>query len=348
MKAKWNLSMMAAVLLTLGLTGCPPDDPGLEVADAVVHKDPGGHTPDTPDIPQPRECGEILNPQCDPNECKMANGDEGRCRLHPDLGCFCDKIPADDRPCGEILNPTCDPNECKMANGDEGRCRLHPDLGCFCDKIPADNDPCGEILNPQCDPNECKMLNGDEGRCRLDPDRGCFCDQVPINDHPCGDVLNPTCDPNECSLADGTVGLCKIRKRLCVCEPRVPTCVVDADCLPNDWTVDCGGHWDCVDGTCKESCGKPCGDGTCDPTAGESPDTCSIDCPTCETNQDCSRGEWCFLEAGVCKGTGVCMPRPPLCPKGIVPVCGCDGNDYSSACEAAQGGINVLATGPCI
>lgn len=262
MKAKWNLSMMAAVLLTLGLTGCPPDDPGLEVADAVVHKDPGGHTPDTPDIPQPRECGEILNPTCDPNECKM--------------------------------------------------------------------------------------LNGDEGRCRLDPDRGCFCDQVPINDHPCGDVLNPTCDPNECSLADGTVGLCKIRKRLCVCEPRVPTCVVDADCLPNDWTVDCGGHWDCVDGTCKESCGKPCGDGTCDPTAGESPDTCSIDCPTCETNQDCSRGEWCFLEAGVCKGTGVCMPRPPLCPKGIVPVCGCDGNDYSSACEAAQGGINVLATGPCI
>ncbi len=167
----------------------------------------------------------------------MLNGDPGLCRLDGDLGCICDKEPAQNGPCGEILNPQCEPEDCKMLNGDPGQCRLDGDLGCICDKEPAQNGPCGEILNPKCEPEDCKMLNGDPGLCRLDGDLGCICDKEPAQNGPCGDILNPRCEPAECQLLDGSWGDCKRVDSTCSCEPRAATCTSNKNCLRSELCI---------------------------------------------------------------------------------------------------------------
>jgi len=44
---------------------------------------------------------------------------------------------------------------------------------------------------------------------------------------------------------------------------------------------------------------------------------------------------------------GVCKPRPSACDLIISPVCGCDGRNYTSACEAATKGVTVKRSGIC-
>lgn len=44
---------------------------------------------------------------------------------------------------------------------------------------------------------------------------------------------------------------------------------------------------------------------------------------------------------------GVCRPRPEVCREVYLPVCGCNGEDYGNACEAAAGGTDVAYVGVC-
>ena len=65
----------------------------------------------------------------------------------------------------------------------------------------------------------------------------------------------------------------------------------------------------------------------------------------------CDQGEFCNYApdamCGAADQTGVCEPIPDACDAILKPVCGCDDETYSNACEAARSGVAVQAEGEC-
>ena len=65
----------------------------------------------------------------------------------------------------------------------------------------------------------------------------------------------------------------------------------------------------------------------------------------------CAEDQYCDFPDGSRCGAddsgGVCQPRPQICPAIFDPVCGCDGQTYSSACVAAGNGVDVASEGEC-
>ncbi|MBL8743516.1 MAG: hypothetical protein JNK04_20540, partial [Myxococcales bacterium] len=69
------------------------------------------------------------------------------------------------------------------------------------------------------------------------------------------------------------------------------------------------------------------------------------------TGLGCGPDEFCeypvSAQCGVSDQSGTCSPLPTACPEIYAPVCACDGNTYSSACDANSAGLSVLHVGEC-
>ena len=65
----------------------------------------------------------------------------------------------------------------------------------------------------------------------------------------------------------------------------------------------------------------------------------------------CPAGYYCEQAPGECvevqDGAGTCQPRPEVCTREYMPVCGCDGQTYGNACDAASNGVSVAFEGEC-
>jgi len=71
------------------------------------------------------------------------------------------------------------------------------------------------------------------------------------------------------------------------------------------------------------------------------------DAISCTINAGCPDGYYCAKIKGDCDSQGICKPVPDAWIEIYDPVCGCDGQTYGNAYEAAGHGINVDYSGTC-
>ena len=128
------------------------------------------------------------------------------------------------------------------------------------------------------------------------------------------------------------------------CSDYQDECVDDGpSCDP---TLFCGQAITCHDGQWYPT---TCGPANCDAPMGP----CEPDPKPCGgfAGLTCGDGEYCHYEkndhCGFADAMGVCKDTPEICPEIYSPVCGCDGNDYSSPCDANGAGTSVQKSGDC-
>lgn len=134
---------------------------------------------------------------------------------------------------------------------------------------------------------------------------------------------NEFCDFGESCGAGDQMGMCKTKSPDACPEIYSPVC----GCDDKDYSTPCEAAYAGVSiakhGTCESaSIGESCGG---------------------LLGASCSEGEYCNFgkTCGAGDQSGICEIKSNICPGIFAPVCGCDGNEYSNACEAAAAGVSV-------
>jgi len=151
----------------------------------------------------------------------------------------------------------------------------------------------------------------------------------------CGGLQGLPCGDNEfCNFTDGScgaadqTGICEDIPEFCP-EIFAPVCGCDDQTYDNECFANGAGVSVASEGACDEIVVRECGG---------------------LQGLQCDEGEFCnFSDAGcgAADELGFCEVIPEACDDVFDPVCGCDGETYSNACEASAAGVSVASEGAC-
>ena len=274
----------------------------------------------------------------EPGACEAA----GKCTTYPDACaglwepvCGCD---------GKTWGSPCEAAIAGVSVATEGECpSLCLPLACLGgEALDTDGDDCPDL-------------------CMLQPCEAISCDAtadetIDSDGDACPDLCGPPCkEQGECAgdeLCQRSAGHCDEPG---VCAPAPQGCggVFDpvCGCDGKTWSSACEAAAAYLSVAHLGACQDVCLGVACPPDAkamDTDGDGCPDECVTaCAVAADCEADSYCYREQGDCDGAGWCHPKPDGCAAFYDPVCGCDGELHSNACQAAAAGVSLAELEAC-
>ena len=285
-------------------------------------------------VDYPGECVEVCrtNEDCNPEDyCLFEEcaAQSGTCQPRPDA-------------CPDLWDPVCGCDGVSYSNRCEAaRAGISVDYPGACVQACSSNDDCA--ANDYCYLEDCAAPTGvcqpRPGGCPEVWDPVCGCDGQTYSNACFAAAAGVSVDyPGECNTSCWGNDDCAANEYCFfhVCAAETGICLPRPDTCPDLWDPVCG----CDGMTYANACEAA--------RVGVSIDYAGPCRPTpCMDNTDCVAEHYCAKTIGDCGGVGECEPRPGGCPGVLDPVCGCDGNTYNNACEAAFAGVSIAYLGPC-